>query len=85
MDELVELDIQEDLQSSPYNSPVDTDESSHSNDSYVREIHETHYSELISHTSYSPEMEPVSFFMTRPDRSDLKLDPTRPAGRPVII
>ena len=23
-------------------------------------------------------MEPVSFFMTRPDRSDLKVDPTRP-------
>ena len=46
--------IQEDMQSSPYNSPVDTDESSHSNDSYVREIHEIHYSELISHTSYSP-------------------------------
>ena len=54
MDELVEPYIQEDLQSSPYNSPVDTDESSHSRDSYVREIHETHYSELISHTSYSP-------------------------------
>ena len=47
-------DTQEDLQSSPYNSPVDTDESSHSHDSYVGEIHETHYSELISHTSYSP-------------------------------
>ena len=54
MDKLVEPDIQEDLQSSPYNSLVDTDESSHSHDSYVREIHETHYSELISHTSYSP-------------------------------
>ena len=53
MDELVEPDIREDLQSSPYNSPVDTDERSHSNDSYVREIHVTHYSELISHTPYS--------------------------------
>ena len=54
MSGLVEPDIQEDLQNSPYNSPVVTDESSHSNDSYVREIHETHYSELISHTSYPP-------------------------------
>ena len=53
MDELVEPDIREDLQSSPYNSPVDTDKSSHLHDSYVREIHETHYSDLISHTSYS--------------------------------
>ena len=54
MDELVVPDIQEDMHSSPFNSPVDTDESSHSNDSYVREVHETHCSELISHTSYSP-------------------------------
>ena len=53
MDELVESDIQ-DLQSSPYNTPVE--HRSHSRDSYVREIHETHYNELISltpHTSYS--------------------------------
>ena len=53
-DELVEPDIQEDLQSSPYNTPADTNETSHSHDSYVREIHETHSSEFISHTSYSP-------------------------------
>ena len=56
MDELVESDKQEDLQSSPYNTPVHTDDSNHSRDSYVREIHETHYSELISltqHTSHS--------------------------------
>ena len=51
MDELVEeSDKQEDLQSSPHNTPVDTDDSSHSRDSYVREIHETHYT-LTPHTS----------------------------------
>ena len=38
MDELVEFVIQEDLQSSPYNTPVDTHNSSHSRDSYVIDI-----------------------------------------------
>ena len=33
MDELVESDKQEDLQSSPYNTPVHTDDSNHSRDS----------------------------------------------------
>ena len=44
---VVEPDTQEELESSQYNIPADTGESTHSHDSYVREIHETHYSELI--------------------------------------
>lgn len=49
-DRLVESDIQADNQQSfPYNTPEVFGESSHSHDSYVREIQETHYSELISH------------------------------------
>ena len=35
MDEVVESDTQEYLQSSPYNTPVDTDDRSHSRDSYL--------------------------------------------------
>ena len=52
MDQLLEeSDKQEDLQSSPYNTTV-ADDSSHSRDSYVRVIHETHYT-LTPHTSRS--------------------------------
>ena len=51
MGRIVESDIQADSQeSSPYNAPEVFDESSHSQDSYVREIHEAHCSKLISYT-----------------------------------